>query len=86
MKKIQLTSDIDLLKLQLAWCKRQDQLLEEISNKLHEMKRIAQYAAVHELSQWKAEELNGQLQKMKKEIERLEKKLEEPFANEGFLN
>ena len=86
MKKIQLTSDIDLLKQQLAWCKRQDQILEEISNKLHEMKRIAQYAAVHELSQWKAEELNGQLQKLKKEVDRLEEKLDAPFANEWFLN
>ena len=38
------------LEEQLEWCKEQDRILEEIEMKLHEMKRIAEYALEHELT------------------------------------
>ena len=38
------------LEQQLEWFKEQDRILEEIEMKLHEMKKIAQYALDHELN------------------------------------
>lgn len=35
---------------QVEWCKRQDSMLEQIENKLYEMKELAVYARDHELT------------------------------------
>jgi hypothetical protein len=43
--------------------------------KLHEMKRIAEYALEHKLSTMKTERLNGELNVLKKEYSSLEKML-----------
>lgn len=63
------------LKEQLQWCKKQDHILEEIDTKLHEMKRIAEYALDNELRSEEAEELNAQLNELKNEVHLLEKRL-----------
>lgn len=64
------------LKKQLQWCKEQDRILEEIDSKLHEMKRIAEYALKHDLSSVEVEELNCQLNELKNEVHSLEKQLQ----------
>ncbi|MFC2947676.1 hypothetical protein [Virgibacillus sediminis] len=61
---------------QLQWCKDQDHILEEIDSKLHEMKRLAEYALTHELSLVEVEELNAQLNNLKSEVHSLEKQIQ----------
>ena len=63
------------LEEQLEWCKKQDGILEEIEMKLYEMKRIAEYALEHELTLDEIEELNSQLNELKREVHALEKQL-----------
>ncbi|KAB7706549.1 hypothetical protein F9802_10135 [Bacillus aerolatus] len=65
----------EFLEQQLQWCKEQNYILEEMNVKLHEMKRIAEYALEHELSASEVEQLNGQLNVLKNEVNSLEKKL-----------
>ena len=43
--------------------------------KLHEMKKIAQYALNHELTAIEIDQLNGQLNELKREVHCLEKQL-----------
>ncbi len=64
------------LEQQLNWCKKQDRILEEIERKLHEMKKIAQYTLDHELSAIEIEQLNSQLNALKREVHFLEKQLQ----------
>lgn len=64
------------LEEQIEWCKQQDRILAEIEIKLHEMKKIAEYALKHVLTGLEVEGLNNQLNELKLEIELLEKKLE----------
>ncbi|WP_252342977.1 hypothetical protein [Priestia megaterium] len=52
------------LEQQLEWCKEQDRILEEIEMKLHEMKKLAEYAFNHELTSLEIDQLNGRLKKM----------------------
>ncbi len=63
------------LEQQLEWCKKQDRILEEIEMKLHEMKKIAEYALEHELTPIEIDQLNGQLNELKSEVHFLEKQL-----------
>ena len=56
------------LEQQLEWCKKQDRILEEIEVKLFEMKKIAQFALEHELSEIEIEGLNTQLIDLKNEV------------------
>jgi hypothetical protein len=63
------------LEQQLEWCKKQDRILEEVEMKLHEMKKIAQYALNHELTAIEIDQLNGQLNELKREVHCLEKQL-----------
>ncbi|MGE7664270.1 hypothetical protein ACQKMN_00990 [Ureibacillus composti] len=60
---------------QLEWFKKQDLILEEIEFKLHEMKRIAQYVA-NDLTSLENEQLNAQFNKLKSEVQLLEKQLQ----------
>jgi len=63
------------LKTLIEWCKEENRILVEIDKKLHEMKEIAEYALVHELSSPKIDELNSQLNELKSEVHTLEKQL-----------
>jgi hypothetical protein len=53
------------LEQQLEWYKEQDRILAEIEMKLHEMKKIAQYALDQGITPLKSEQLNGQLKELK---------------------
>ena len=64
------------LQEQVEWCKWQDSILEEIENKLNEMKKLAEYAHVHELTPIEASKLNDQLNILKQEIYALEQQLQ----------
>ncbi|WP_079524729.1 hypothetical protein [Solibacillus isronensis] len=63
------------LEQQLEWCKEQDRILEEIEIKLHEMKKIAQFALDHELAPLEIDQLNAQMNELKSEVHFLEKQL-----------
>ena len=63
------------LEEQLQWSIIRAQLLEEIDEKLHEMKAIAEYAMENELNQIEVKNLNGQLNILKNEVAALEQQL-----------
>jgi predicted nucleic acid-binding Zn-ribbon protein len=63
------------LEQQFEWCKKQDRILEKIEMKLHDMKKIAQYALDHELTAQEIEQLNSQMNDLKEELHFLEKQL-----------
>lgn len=63
------------LKQQFEWCKEQDRILEEIEMKLHEMKKIAQFALDQELTPLEIDQLNGQIKELEREVHFLEKQL-----------
>ncbi len=63
------------LEEQLEWSKEQVRILDEIDMRLHEMKRIAEYAVEHELSANEKIRLNTQLKDLKDEVDSLEKQL-----------
>ncbi|WP_100405453.1 hypothetical protein [Bacillus solitudinis] len=64
------------LEEQLQWTREQDRILEEIDEKLHEMKRIAEYALEHEPSVLETNKLNSQLKELKDEVQSLERQLQ----------
>lgn len=64
------------LEEQVEWCKWQDGILEEIENKLYEMKKIAEYAHAHELTPIEVVNLNEQLNTLKQEVHTLEQQLQ----------
>lgn len=68
-------SEIEQVKKQLELCKHQDQLLEEIEVLLHEMKKIALYAAASKLPSHESEHLNNEILKKQQAIHVLEGKL-----------
>jgi CRISPR/Cas system-associated exonuclease Cas4 (RecB family) len=63
------------LEQQLQWSKEQACILEEIEEKLYEMKGLAEYALTHELSPIEINKLNEQLNDLKNEVHSLEKQL-----------
>lgn len=63
------------LEEQLEWSKEQVRILDEIDMRLHEMKRIAEYAVDHELSAIEKIRFNNQLKDLKDEVDSLEKQL-----------
>ncbi|MFJ8266894.1 hypothetical protein [Peribacillus asahii] len=63
------------LEEQLEWCRKQDGILEEIEEKLHEMKELAEYARDHELTSLEIDKLNNQLNDLKREVHSLEQQL-----------
>ncbi len=63
------------LEEQLEWCKEQNRILEEIDTKLHEMKKIAEYALERELTLDEIDELNNRLNGLKNEVQFLESQL-----------
>lgn len=60
---------------QLQWCKEQGEILEKIETALYEMKGIAEYATENKLDSFEANELNGKINQLKKEVTVLEKQL-----------
>lgn len=64
------------LEQQLQWTKERVCILDEMNVKLHEMKRIAEYAVEHTLSAIEIERLNGELDTLKNEFSSLEKQLD----------
>jgi hypothetical protein len=64
-----------LLEEQLEWSKRQGCILEEMNEKLHNMKSIAEYVLKHNLTSVETEKLNGQFNELKREVYTLEKQL-----------
>jgi predicted metal-dependent hydrolase len=67
----------EFLEQQLQWIKKQDAILQEIDEKLHEMKRIAEYRLEHELSSAEINELNRKLNELKRDVHVLENQLRE---------
>ena len=63
------------LEEQLEWTKEQVRILDEIDIRLHEMKKIAEYAVEHELSSTEKIRLNNQMKDLKAEVDSLEKQL-----------
>ncbi|MBO0588401.1 hypothetical protein [Sporosarcina sp. E16_8] len=63
------------LEQQLQWTVEQVRILDEMNVKLHEMKRIAEYALAHTLSAIEIERLNGELDTLKTEFSSLERQL-----------
>ncbi|WP_186669104.1 hypothetical protein [Sporosarcina sp. BP05] len=63
------------LEQQLQWTVEQVRILDEMNVKLHEMKRIAEYALAHTLSAIEIERLNGELDTLKNEFSSLERQL-----------
>ncbi|QNK87226.1 hypothetical protein H7992_18750 [Sporosarcina sp. resist] len=61
------------LEQQLQWTKERVCILDEMNVKLHEMKKIAEYAVEHTLSVIEIERLNGELDTLKNEFSSLEK-------------
>lgn len=62
----------ELLEQQLQWTKEQISILNEMDNKLLKMKKIAEYAAVTNLSAKERMNLNLKLDRLKKEFDSLE--------------
>jgi hypothetical protein len=63
------------LEQQLQWSKEQTQILNQIDQKLHHMKKIAEYSLENKLSQDEINLANRQLNNLKNEVETLEKQL-----------
>ncbi|WP_186669112.1 hypothetical protein [Sporosarcina sp. BP05] len=63
------------LEQQLQWTVEQVRVLDEMNVKLHEMKRIDEYALAHNLSAIEIERLNGELDTLKTEFSSLERQL-----------
>ncbi|PZX08262.1 hypothetical protein C7437_1011386 [Psychrobacillus insolitus] len=59
----------------LEWCKEQDRILVDIDVKLHEMKEIAEYTLEHQLTSLEIDQLNSQLNELKREVDSLEEQL-----------
>lgn len=65
-------SEKKMLEQQLQWTKEQIRILDEMDIKLHEMKKIAEYAAKHNLFAAEIEKLNSQMEELKGELSFLE--------------
>lgn len=63
----------EILERQLQWTKKQIEVLDDLEEKLQEMKKIAEYATGNDLSLSEREELNIELEKLKNEYDFLEK-------------
>jgi len=63
------------LEEQVKWCKEHDEILEQIENKLYEMKELAEYARNHELTEMEVKSINVQLNLLKEEVHLLEQQL-----------
>jgi flagellin-like hook-associated protein FlgL len=65
----------EFLEQQLEWTKDQARILDQIDEKLHQMKRIAVYAADHNLPEYEIKELNLTINRLKEEVDLLEKQM-----------
>jgi ABC-type phosphate transport system auxiliary subunit len=65
----------EFLEQQLEWTKEQARILDQIDEKLHQMKRIAIYAAEHDLLDYEINKLNTRLDMLKQEVHMLERQM-----------
>lgn len=65
-------TELDLLKKQLEWVKQQDQLLEEIEDRLYEMRSVAQIVSMQGFTVDEAEKQNQILKEHQEAIRELE--------------
>lgn len=63
------------LEEQLQWTVEQARILDKIHEKLHEMKRIAEYASQYELTSYEREKLNERLRELEEDVHDLEGQL-----------
>lgn len=63
------------IEAQLEWIQKRDAILVEIEEKLHDMKRIAEYARDQVLSSSELNRLNRQLYDLQQEVDLLDKQL-----------
>ncbi|WP_052245755.1 hypothetical protein [Sporosarcina sp. ZBG7A] len=68
-------TELENAKQQLELSKQQDKLLEEIEIRLRKMKRIAEYAAEHQLTQKEITDFNRQIEELQDAINILEVKV-----------
>ena len=64
--------EVAQLKQQLENLKQQDQILSDIENLLYKMKKIAEYAAQHQLSAEESDSLNHEMNKHQTMVSALE--------------
>ncbi|AIF45496.1 hypothetical protein [Virgibacillus sp. SK37] len=64
------------LELQMKWCEQKDYFLEKINEKLEEMRFIAVYALEEDLSASERQELNDQLNYLKREVDMLQSQMQ----------
>lgn len=69
------------LEQQLEWTKVQALLLDKMDIKLREMKKIAEYASEHKLSEDEIDRLNGELNVLKEELSSLERQFNSTQSN-----
>lgn len=62
----------EILEQELEWTKKQICLLDQIDEKLHQMKIIAAYAAEHDLQEDEVSGLNTRINILKQEVHMLE--------------
>lgn len=67
-------SEEEYAKEKLAWVTRRLAILDEIDEKLKEMKQMAEYARDNELPQGEKDELNRRINKVGREIQVLHEK------------
>lgn len=67
---------LTFLEKQLAWCKEQDRILEEIEATLYEMKAVAEYAAENKLDPFEIKALEEELVTLQQKVTSLEKHLQ----------
>ncbi len=60
---------------QIQWCKQRDAMLEEMENKLYEMKELAEYVRDCELSAMELNRFNEQFNTLKQEVQTLKRQL-----------
>lgn len=60
---------------QLEWTKDKARILNQIDEKLHQMKSIAVYAAEHDLPDYEINELNTRITRLKQEVQMLERQM-----------
>ena len=68
---------LEFLRQQVLWCQQQDAILEEIENKLYQMKELAIYRRSHDLTDAQVQQVNKEMQQLEAEIHLLEQRLSE---------
>jgi len=65
--------DDEYEKERMIWVAKRFKILDQMDEKLHEMKKIAEYARDHTLQEEEKDKLNQQLQQLGQEVEILDR-------------